>query len=50
MICGDVGQHSTEELNLVEKGGNYGWNVKEGTQAHCKTCKLGTCIQVNVSI
>ncbi|WP_240334475.1 sorbosone dehydrogenase family protein [Halorussus sp. MSC15.2] len=33
MFVADAGQNLWEEVDLVEKGGNYGWNVKEGT--HC---------------
>jgi glucose/arabinose dehydrogenase len=33
LFVGDVGQASWEEVNIVSAGGNYGWNVKEGT--HC---------------
>jgi glucose/arabinose dehydrogenase len=33
MFLGDAGQNLYEEISVVTKGGNYGWNVKEGT--HC---------------
>ena len=30
LYLGDAGQVLYEEINVVTKGGNYGWNVKEG--------------------
>lgn len=33
LFVGDAGQSLYEEIDVVKKGGNYGWNVKEGT--HC---------------
>jgi glucose/arabinose dehydrogenase len=33
LIVSDAGQALTEEINLVTKGYNYGWNVREGS--HC---------------
>jgi len=31
LFVGDAGQNLWEEVSIVESGGNYGWNVKEGT-------------------
>jgi len=31
LLVGDVGQNKLELLHRVERGGNYGWRIKEGT-------------------
>ena len=33
LFVSDAGQNLWEEVDIVEKGGNYGWNIREGT--HC---------------
>ncbi|XP_060083718.1 HHIP-like protein 2 [Ylistrum balloti] len=30
LFCGDNGNHHQNEINMIRKGRNYGWNIKEG--------------------
>lgn len=30
MLSGDIGERNAEEINLIEPGRDYGWNVREG--------------------
>ncbi|XP_039248035.2 HHIP-like protein 1 [Styela clava] len=36
VFCGDVGQSAYEEVDIIEKGGNYGWRGYEGYSCYDK--------------
>jgi glucose/arabinose dehydrogenase len=42
----DVGQNAREEINIVEPGGNYGWDIMEGTicTPPAQTCDMSGLI------
>src|SRR3990170_4952287 len=37
LFVADVGQNQLEEVNIVERGKNYGWRIMEGTSCHIPT-------------
>jgi glucose/arabinose dehydrogenase len=45
--CGDVGQSLHEEVDLIVRGGNYGWNVREGFSAFAKGQHVNESVKFN---
>jgi glucose/arabinose dehydrogenase len=44
MYAGDVGQDRLEEIDIIERGGNYGWRYFEGTQDFRREANQPPCI------
>lgn len=52
LFCGDVGQNKYEEIDIIEKGRNYGWRAREGFSCYdkklCANSSLGMTVDDHI--
>lgn len=48
LFCGDVGQNRVEEIDIIVKGGNYGWRAFEGDRCFDQRLCNSSCICVEL--
>ncbi|KAF3330228.1 HIPL1 protein-like protein [Carex littledalei] len=47
IFCGDTAENAYEEINLMQKGGNYGWRVYQGYDLYSSPWAPGPNISAN---
>ncbi|KAF3330230.1 HIPL1 protein-like protein [Carex littledalei] len=47
LFCGETSQDTYEEINLIEKGGNYGWRIYQGNDLYNPPWAPGPNISAN---
>ncbi|XP_028396327.1 HHIP-like protein 2 [Dendronephthya gigantea] len=47
IFCGDVGQNRYEEVDIIVKGGNYGWRGREGFKCYDKKICRNASLMAN---